>query len=110
MNEDLEFFITTMPNTRVADYYLGCLGGSVFIDFDNYENESVRLKRISFDGYGCCDLGDLAVPMNEVDSITFKKIIEAQLHNQLLLTKIIKKTIANNKKFIWEEALNEYGL
>ena len=37
MNDDLEFFIATMPDTRPADYYLGCLGGSVFMDFDNYE-------------------------------------------------------------------------
>ena len=56
MNVEIEFFITAMPNSRPADYYLGCLGGSVFMDFNNYKNERVQLKRISVDGYGCCDL------------------------------------------------------
>jgi hypothetical protein len=110
MNDKLEFFITAMPDSRPADYYSGCLGGSVFMDFDNYGNERIRLKRISFDGYGCCDLRDRAIPMNEVDSRAFKEIIEAQLSGQSQLTAIIKETILSNRKFIWEDTLNEYGL
>ena len=80
------------------------------MDFDNYENESIQLKRISFDGYGCCDLRNQAIPMNEVDSRAFKEIIEAQLSDQSRLTAIVKKTILSNRKLIWEDALNEYGL
>src|SRR5688500_3639943 len=99
-----------MPNSRPADYYLGCLGGSVFMDFDNYENERIQLKTISFDGYGCCDLRNQAIPMNEVDSRAFKEIIEAQLSDQSRLTAIVKKTILSNRKRIWEDVLNEYGL
>jgi hypothetical protein len=110
MTTDLEFFITTMPETRPADYFLGCLGGSVFMDFDNYEDEQIRLKRISFDGYGCCDLEDQAIPMNEIDSKAFKEIVEAGLADQSRLTTIVKKNILNNRKLIWEDALNEYGL
>src|SRR5688572_4941184 len=98
MNDELEFFITAMPDSRPADYYLGCLGGSVFMDFDNYENESIQLKRISFDGYGCCDLKNHAIPINEVDSRAFKDIIEAQLSDQSRLTAIVKKTILSNRK------------
>jgi hypothetical protein len=110
MNDDLELFITVMPDTRAADYHLGCIGGSVFLDFDNYEDERICLKRISFDGYGCCDLKDQAIPMSEVDSLAFKKIIEARLSDKSRLTTIITKTIQNNKNLIWEEALIEYGL
>jgi len=110
MNDKLEFFITTMPKSRPADYYLGCLGGSVFIDFDNCGNECIRLKRISFDGYGCCDLRKRAIPMNGIDSHTFKEIITAQLSDQSQLTAIVKKTILVNRKLIWEDALNDYGL
>ena len=110
MTDDLYFFITAMPDTRQADYFLGCLEGSVFMDFDNYEDERIRLKRISFDGYGCCNLGDQAIPMNEVDSHAFKEITEAQLSDQSRLTTIVKKTISSNRKLIWEDALNEYGL
>jgi hypothetical protein len=107
---ELKFFITAMPDTRPADYYLGCLEGSVFMDFENCEHECIRLKRISFDGYGCCDLGDQAIPMNEVDSRVFKEIIEARLSDEARLTTIVKKTISSNKKLIWVDALNEYGL
>ena len=110
MNENLDFFITAMPDTRPADYYLGCSEGSVYIDFDTYKGDQIRLKRISFDRYGCCDLGNQAIPMDEVDSRAFKKIIDSQLIDQALLTILVKKTLSNNKELIWEEALNEYGL
>ncbi|AYB33528.1 hypothetical protein [Chryseolinea soli] len=108
--DDLEFFITAMPRTRPAYYYLGCLDGSIFMDFDIGENERICLKRISFDGFGCCDLNDQAIPMDEVDSQTFKEIIDAQLSDQSRLTSIVRKTILNNQKLIWEDALKEYGL
>ena len=110
MTEDLGFFMITMPDTRPADYYLGCLEGSVFMDFDDYEGELIRLKRISFDGYGCCDLIDQAIPMNVIDSRNFKEMLEGQLLDQSRLAMIVKKTILNNRKLIWEEALTEYGL
>jgi len=110
MTDDLGLFLTAMPHTRPADYCLGCLGGSIFMDFENYEDERIRLKQISFDGYGCCDLGDQAIPMNEVDSRAFKEIIKATLPDQSRLTTIVKKTLLSNRKLIWEDALNEYGL
>jgi len=109
-NDDLEFFITAMPNSRPADYYLGYFGGSVFFDFDNYEGGLIRLKRISFDGYGCCNLTDDAIPMDEFDSRAFKQIIETGLFDQSLLKTIVKKTILRNKELIWEDALKEYDL
>jgi len=107
---DFGFFIAAMPDTRSADYYLGCLEGSVFMDFDNCEDGRIRLKRISFDGYGCCDLSGQAIPMNEIDSRAFKEIIEAQLSDQSRLTIIVKKVILSNRKLIWENALTEYTL
>lgn len=110
MSDDLDFFITAMPPSRPADYYLGCLDGSIFMDFNKDENECIYLKRISFDGYGCCSLSDQVIPMDGVDSQAFKEIFEAQLSDQPRLTSIIKKTIASNRKLIWEGALENYGL
>ena len=111
MQKDKEFgfFITTMPSSRPADYCIGCFDGSVFIDFDKYENGRVQLKRISFDGYGCCELKK-AIPMNEIDSNAFKKIMKTQLVDQLMLTEIVNRTIFNNKEFIWQDALTKYDL
>jgi len=99
-----------MPNSRPADYYLGCLEGSVFMDFDNCENGLIHLKRISFDGYGCCNLESKAIPMNEFDSQQFKEIMELQLPDQSRLSILIKKTLSVNKDLIWEDALKKYGL
>jgi hypothetical protein len=98
-----------MPDSRPADYYLGCLDDSVFIDFNNYNSEQVFLKRISFDGYGCCKLNDQVIPMSKDDSIALKKMMDTQSIDQEILTIIIKKTIKDNKKLIWEDALAEYG-
>lgn len=110
MDGNMKFFTTTMPETRPADYYLGYFGGSVFIDFDNYSDTQISLKRISFDRYGCCNLGTESIPMSTADSRVFKEIIAAQLSDQLMLTTIIKNVILLNKQFIWEDALTEYGL
>lgn len=99
-----------MPDSRPADYYFGCLDDSVFIDFDDCEDGSVRLSRISFDGYGCCNLEDRAIPMNEIDSQAFKEIVRSIILDQVLLLKIIKDTILVNRKILWEDALSKYGL
>jgi hypothetical protein len=50
-NTEFGFFITQMSDSRPANIYLGCLGSSVYIDFDFKDNGCLCLKRISFDGY-----------------------------------------------------------
>lgn len=107
---DQDFFVTTMPPSRPADYYLGYLDGCVFLDFDNVDNDKVCLKRISFDGYGCCELAGRAVPLNENDSKVFKDIIQGKVKDQNTLSAIVKKAIGLNKMLIWTDALEEYNL
>lgn len=106
----MQFRIASMPTSRLADYCLGYFDDSVFIDFNNYHNNQIILKRISFDGYGCCSLSGEVVPMDDIDSNSFLTIYENQLDNQELLMKIILKNIKLNKELIWEEALLQYGL
>ena|ERR1041385_3056496 len=108
--EEKSFFITSMPSSRPADYYLGYLDGCVFIDFNDYDKERVCLKRISFDGYGCCELGDNPIPLSLEDSLAFKQIINNNLNDQDLLLSIIKKTLALNKTLVLQDALKEYNL
>lgn len=110
MPNEIEFFTTDMPTTRPADYYLGCCDGSVYMDFVNCGQEQIRLKRISFDGYGCCDLNDEAIPLSQHDSQNFKEIIAANLSDQTRLASIVRKTILENRKLIWKDALLEYTL
>lgn len=108
-NNDPLFAITTMPPTRLADYYLCYLGGCVFIDFNKNQAKQIQLIRISFDGYGCCNVTD-ATPMEPEDAKAFKAMMKTQILDQSLLIIIIKKTIAANKALLWEDALARYGL
>ena len=107
---DQSFFITDMPSSRPADYYLGYMEGCVFLDFNNQESNRICLIRISFDGYGCCDLGEYAIPLNENDSRIFKDIILEDIKDQSALLKIVKQAIALNKELIWKDATEEYNL
>jgi len=100
-----------MPSSRSADYYLGYMDGCVFLDFDNFGDDRVRLKRISFDGYGCCGLEEHSTPLNVEDSKVFKDIItEKEIKDHNMLMTIVKKAIDLNKDVIWADALAEYQL
>jgi len=107
---DQLFFITTMPTSRPADYYLGYMDGCVFLDFNNYNDDRIYLKRISFDGYGCYDLETNWEPLDTEDSKTFKDIIKTDIKDQEKLLRIVKKAISLNQNFIRKEALEEYYL
>ncbi|MDH7462157.1 hypothetical protein QEG73_12740 [Chitinophagaceae bacterium 26-R-25] len=65
-----------IPENRKADFYLGCLGGSVFIDFNKSDDKLISLCRISFDGYGCCEIADTANSLNFEMSQKFIEEIE----------------------------------
>ena len=45
---NLTFHLCDMPDSRPAEYCLGCYDGSCFVDF-NITNGLVFLERISFD-------------------------------------------------------------
>lgn len=99
-----------MPPSRPAHYYLGYMDSSVFLDFNNYDNERLYLVRISFDGYGCCELGEQSNPMTQEESKLFKSLMNDNISDQNTLLKIIKAVIARNKELHWLDALEEYHL
>ncbi|MGJ7523079.1 hypothetical protein ACSFA0_21535 [Variovorax sp. LT1P1] len=108
MKDTFEFFKTSMPPTRPADFYLGCLDGSVFLDF-NHSATGVSLVRISFDGYGCCDVGDKAISMNKSDSNDFLKVIALEQIDQKKMADIVCRSLQINQHLLWVDALQEYG-
>jgi len=71
MTQDFGFFKTEMPSSRQADFYLGCLDGCIFIDFNLTSKKQISLCRISFDGYGCCNLTDNSKQLDFVKSKNF---------------------------------------
>jgi len=108
MNE-YDFFKTTMPQTRKADFYLGCLDSSVFIDFNLNNNVQIYLKRISFDGYGCCEIEDSKM-LDQRDSIKFVEEMNKESIDQKTIELLVKSLIEINSEKIWTDALEEYKL
>ncbi|MBN2519801.1 MAG: hypothetical protein JXB17_04790 [Bacteroidales bacterium] len=109
--DNYNFRWTSMPSSRKADYYLAYYDDSVFIDFNNFNSEQVVIVRISFDGFGCCNIPDKNVkPMSKEDSKIFKLMFKNNNINQNELKNIIIRTLTMNKHEIWEDALNEYHL
>lgn len=99
-----------MPDTRKADYYLGCLDGSVFIDFNKTGDNLITLCGISFDGYGYCNLSDSNYLLNQERSKKFIEEISKDELNQETLTPLVKELIKINQELIWKDALEEYNL
>ena len=110
MNKNFDFHKATMPESRKADYYLCCLDSSVFIDFNRSVENKIVLVRISFDGYGCCNLDKRANHLSYKDSQKFIKEIEKKNLDQDAITELVKEAININKEFIWADALERYDL
>ena len=108
--QDFDFFKWTMPESRKADFYLGCLDGSVFLDFNLNTDKRIQLCRISFDGYGCCNLDKDAKCLDNQLSKDFINEIGKDNLNQEKITKLVLELIRLNKDNIWTDALEEYKL
>lgn len=107
MDNKFNFFKASMPTSRKADFYLGCIDSCVFLDFDLI-NKRVFLTRISFDSYGCCNLDG----SNCLDENLSAKFIEEMTKDVLDQEKIkyfVLKLITLNKSKIWADALENYG-
>ena len=99
-----------MPASRKADFYLGCLVGAVFLDFDCSGESQIYLRRISFDGYGCCELPEETQPLNAKGSKEFLELLKHDELDQERITLSVKRIININKENIWLDALEQYGL
>ncbi len=85
MKQDFNFFKVEMPESRKADFYLGCLDGSVFIDFNLTGNNLISLCRISFDGYGCCNIDGTKNLLNsELSKLFIDEISKDELSQEKL--------------------------
>lgn len=108
MKQEFDFFKTTMPDSRKADFYLGCLDGSVFLDFNYTTDGRIELCRISFDGYGCCNIDNNSKCLDDQFSKEFIYEIGKDNLDQEKITKVVLELIRLNKDNIWNDALEEY--
>ncbi len=107
-NTEFGFFITQMPDSRPASIHLGCLDGSVFIDFDFMGNGCLFLKGISFDGYGYCGMNKEVIPLSLERTIRFMDLYRSSAVDTAEFTDIVLGTIIDNKESIWQDVLKEY--
>lgn len=110
MNTYFGFFKTSMPDSRKADFYLGCLDGSIFIDFNKTKDNRISLCRISFDGYGCCNLHKNTMCLDSKSSKAFVDEISKDNLEQQKIKKLVLELIQLNKDHIWKDALDEFNL
>ena len=110
MKQNFDFFKIKMPYSRKADFQLGCCKGSVYIDFNQSNEGLISLCRISFDGYGCCNIADTTNFLNFEMSKKFIEEITKDELDQEKLTPLVKKIIRINREYIWTDALEKYDL
>lgn len=106
--KDFDFFKLTMPDSRIADFYLGALDGCVFLDFNLTGDKLINLCRISFDGYGCCDI-DNPKCLDGQSSKDFINEVGKENLDQVKITELVLELVQLNKESIWTDALAEYG-
>lgn len=87
-----------------------CDDGCVFLDFSYTTDKRINLCRISFDGYGCCNIGNNTKYLD--DQLSKEFIVEIGKDNldQEKITKVVLELIRLNKDNIWTDALEEYKL
>lgn len=99
-----------MMPTRPCSFCLCLQGGSVFADFDTDDAEIVSLRRISFDGFGCCEVGTSIRRMSSDDSRLILDAIARRELGSLQVEEVLRRYFRKNKDVIWSDALAEHGL
>ena len=98
-----------MP-TRPCSFCLCLQGGSVFADFDKDDADIIYLRRISFDGYGCCGVGEPITKMSSGDSRLLLDAITRGELESVGVEEVLKRYFRENKDVIWSDALAEHDL
>ncbi len=99
-------------NTRPCDFSLNLETprGMVFADFDELADECVTLRRISFDGYGCCETEGRCSALSSSDAMNLINAIRDNDVNNKSILDILRRYFAENASIIWSDALDEHQL
>ena len=98
-----------MP-TRPCSFCLCLQRGSVFADFDTDAANIVSLRRISFDGFGCCEVGESITRMSSGDSCLVLDAIARGELGSVQVEETLRGYFRENKDVIWSDALAEHDL
>jgi len=97
-----------MP-TRPCSFCLCFQGGRVFADFDTDDAGIISLRRISFDGYGCCEV-EFTTRMSSGDSRLLLDAIARGELESVQVEEVLRRYFRENKDMIWSDALAEHDL
>lgn len=97
-----------MP-TRPCSFCLSLQGGSVLADFDTDDTGTVSIRRISFDGYGCCHVKS-ATRMSAGDSRLLLEAIACGELESVQVEEVLRRYFRRSKDVIWSDALAEHDL
>ena len=96
--------------TRPCSFCLSLQGDCVFADFDVDADGRVRLVRISFDGFGCCETEGKATRMPLDESHTLVRRVAEGDVNRDEIREALYRYFDQNAAVIWRDALVEHGL
>lgn len=97
-----------MP-TRPCSFCLCLQDGSVFADFDTDDDGIISLRRISFDGYGCCK-PESVTKMSPDDSRLLLDAIASGELKTAPVEDILQRYFRKNSGVLWHDALARHDL
>ena len=106
--EVMAIIVENFPPFRECRFCLCLQEGGVYADFDVDKEERAFLRRISFDGYGCCT-GDFN-KMSPGDSRLLIGAIESGALNSPKIEEVLRPYLQDNTHIIWSDALVSHEL
>jgi hypothetical protein len=100
--------VQNYPPFRACRFCLSLQEGSVFADFDVDEESRVFLRRISFDGYGCCTAE--FKKMSADDSRVLLDSIDRDAAENARVGDLLRSYFRENSEAIWSDALTDHEL
>jgi hypothetical protein len=108
----MSIVIETFPvmPTRPCSFCFSLQGGSVFSDFDTDDEGLISLRRISFDGYGCCRIEKPITKMKSADS---RLLMDSISRGEVCTEQVadaLRRYFSKHTDEIWGDALADHGL
>ena len=97
-------------STRPCRFSLDLQDCSVYADFDVDAAGLVYARRVSLDGYGCCDAPVHVGHMNRPDSLTLLRMVEAQAIDVAIAGPLLRRYFNEIAEQLWSDALQEHQL